>query len=155
MNIARLNFSHGSYESHTRTVNNVREAARQAGKLIALALDTKGPEIRTGTRAGYVPGTPAIDIEYKQGSVVKVSVKPEDMNKCDETLMGVDYRNLPKVVDIGGKIFVDDGLCRPFFVCASTTKFTRCAFSKKQPLQFSLSMVIVKQGRSFVANGNH
>eukprot|EP00667_Euglena_gracilis_P002949 EG_transcript_2957 len=110
MNIARLNFSHGSYESHTRTVNNVREAARQAGKLIALALDTKGPEIRTGTRAGYVPGTPAIDIEYKQGSVVKVSVKPEDMNKCDETLMGVDYRNLPKVVDIGGKIFVDDGL---------------------------------------------
>jgi pyruvate kinase len=110
MNVARLNFSHGSYESHTRTVENVREAAKQAGKLIALALDTKGPEIRTGTRAGYVPGTAAVDIEYKAGTKVKVSSNPADMTKCDETLMGVDYVNLPRVVEIGGKIFVDDGL---------------------------------------------
>jgi len=110
LNIARLNFSHGSYESHTKTVNNVREAAKQSGRLIALALDTKGPEIRTGTRAGYVAGTAAIDIEYKAGTKVKVSSKKDDFNKCDETLMYVDYTNLPKVVELGGKIFVDDGL---------------------------------------------
>uniref|UniRef100_A0A7S1N125 pyruvate kinase n=1 Tax=Eutreptiella gymnastica TaxID=73025 RepID=A0A7S1N125_9EUGL len=110
LNIARLNFSHGSYESHTKTVNNVREAAKQAGRLIALALDTKGPEIRTGTRAGYVAGTAAIDIEYKAGTVVKVSSNPDDRAKCDETLMQVDYLNMPKVVEVGGKIFVDDGL---------------------------------------------
>ena len=110
LNIARLNFSHGSYESHTKTVNNVREAAKAAGRLIALALDTKGPEIRTGARAGYVPGSPAVDIEYKAGEMVKVSSNPDDKNKCDEHLMSVDYRNMPKVVEIGGKIFVDDGL---------------------------------------------
>lgn len=110
MNIARLNFSHGSYESHTKTVNNVREAGKQAGRLIALALDTKGPEIRTGTRAGYVAGSAAIDIEYKAGTVVKVSSNPDDRAKCDETLMQVDYVNMPKVVELGGKIFIDDGL---------------------------------------------
>ncbi|VDK87169.1 unnamed protein product [Onchocerca ochengi] len=50
MNIARLNFSHGSHELHAQTIQNIREALRNENDMkdIAIALDTKGPEIRTG-----------------------------------------------------------------------------------------------------------
>jgi pyruvate kinase len=49
MNVARLNFSHGSYESHGKNLENIRAVEKQLGVPLATVLDTKGPEIRTGT----------------------------------------------------------------------------------------------------------
>lgn len=105
MNIARLNFSHGSYEQHSKLIANVREAAAKTHKLVAIALDTKGPEIRTGKLKEGISV-----VTYKQGMEFKVSVAPDDYTKCDETLLFMDYKNLPKVMDVGSRIFVDDGL---------------------------------------------
>ncbi len=48
MDVARFNFSHGTHDSHLEMLTKVREAAEAAGRPIAMLLDTKGPEIRTG-----------------------------------------------------------------------------------------------------------
>jgi len=105
VNIVRMNFSHGSYEYHQSVVDNVRKmVAAEHGRPVAIALDTKGPEIRTGlTRDGN-------DYPIKAGHEFTITTDPKYSESCDDQAMYVDYLNLPKVTAPGKLIYVDDGI---------------------------------------------
>uniref|UniRef100_A0A158PCG9 Pyruvate kinase n=1 Tax=Angiostrongylus cantonensis TaxID=6313 RepID=A0A158PCG9_ANGCA len=104
LNIARLNFSHGSHEEHARAIETIRAAAMDHIDPVAIALDTKGPEIRTGRLAG-VP-----EVELRRGNSILVSNDPALENYCTATTVYIDYKNLPRVLKKGSRIFIDDGL---------------------------------------------
>ncbi|XP_019737117.1 pyruvate kinase PKLR isoform X1 [Hippocampus comes] len=112
MNIARLNFSHGSHEYHSETIKNIREAVETVTsdplyyRPVAIALDTKGPEIRTGLVNGKVEE----EVKLEKGSYVRVVTAQADKDSTDGKNIWVDYPDLPRVLKSGDKIYIDDGL---------------------------------------------
>jgi len=100
MNVARFNFSHGSYDEHTKRMNAVREASKKTGIPVALMLDTKGPEIRLGL--------------FKAGKVMLEAGKPFTLTmrdvEGDETICSVNHKGLVDDVKVGCNILLSDGL---------------------------------------------
>ncbi|EEB18600.1 pyruvate kinase, putative [Pediculus humanus corporis] len=112
MNIARLNFSHGSHEYHAETIKNIRKAVESYSKKLglnhplAIALDTKGPEIRTG----LLEGGGSAEIALKTGDEIILTTDKQYQDIGNEKMIYVDYNNITQVVNLGDKVFVDDGL---------------------------------------------
>jgi len=100
MNVARLNFSHGDFETHGNSIRNIRQAAGELGKTVAILLDTKGPEIRLGKLA-----TEPVELERGQ----TVILTTEDVLGTRERIP-VSHKGLPEDVDVGSTILIDDGL---------------------------------------------
>ncbi|PSS15225.1 hypothetical protein M430DRAFT_51837 [Amorphotheca resinae ATCC 22711] len=105
LNVVRMNFSHGSYEYHQSVIDNARQAEKvQKGRQIAIALDTKGPEIRTGNTVGDK------DIPISAGTEINITTDEKYATACDDKNMYVDYKNITKVIEPGRIIYVDDGV---------------------------------------------
>lgn len=100
MNAARINFSHGTYESHGEIISKLKQAREELGAPIPLILDTKGPEIRIKTFAKD-------KIYIEQGA--NFILTTEDI-EGDETKVSVTYKDLPKDLKKGSRILIDDGL---------------------------------------------
>jgi len=106
MNILRMNFSHGSYEYHGSVIKNLKASYDVwPGPQVAIALDTKGPEIRTGR---MLDG----DVKLQIGKTVTLRTSRDFYDKCDHNNVFVDYPNISNVVPIGGLVFIDDGLIK-------------------------------------------
>ncbi|MBQ8047120.1 MAG: pyruvate kinase [Prevotella sp.] len=95
MNVVRMNTAHGTPEGMRKVINNVRATSQ----LIALMIDTKGPEVRT--TAVSEP------ISYKQGDVVKIFGRPEVETTHD--IINMSYRDITRDVRVGDQILIDDG----------------------------------------------
>ncbi|KAK6428320.1 Pyruvate kinase, partial [Oleoguttula sp. CCFEE 5521] len=105
MNVVRMNFSHGSYEYHQSVIDNARKAEKeQEGRPLAIALDTKGPEIRTGNTPGDE------DIPISAGTELNITTDEQYATASDNKNMYVDYKNITKVIEKGRTIYVDDGV---------------------------------------------
>ena len=115
MDVARLNFSHGSYEDHLRSLSNIREAGKIAGEAITILQDLSGPKIRTGTVRNHA-------VELKKGQTFVFTV--EDV-EGDHTCVSTTYKSLPRDVRKGDTILVDDGSIKMTVTGKSRTE-VRC-----------------------------
>ncbi|MEW6623842.1 MAG: pyruvate kinase [Bacillota bacterium] len=100
MSVARLNFSHGSHEEHARRIEMVRLAAGQVSGEVAIMLDTKGPEIRTGLIEGD-------KVYLSAGSILAITA--EDVMGTQNRI-SISYKGLVHDIKPGDKILLDDGL---------------------------------------------
>jgi len=102
MDVARLNFSHGTHEEHRRRINALRRAAKALHRQIGILQDIQGPKIRVGTlRGGGFPLLKGQKVTLTTRNVLGTS-----------TLIPVTARHLPKDVKPGEPILVDDGRIR-------------------------------------------
>lgn len=100
LDAARINFSHGTYESHAETIAKLKQAREELNAPIPLILDTKGPEIRIKT--------------FKEGKIrleedARFTLTTREV-EGDETIVSVTYADLPKDLQKGSRVLIDDGL---------------------------------------------
>ena len=100
MNVARLNFSHGSFDSHRAVVKNLRTAARSAGKRLAIMGDLSGPKMRIGMLSEE-------PVELQPGDSFMLTT---DDIVGDAGKASVTFKKLPQAVKAGDTLFLNDGI---------------------------------------------
>jgi pyruvate kinase len=101
MDVARLNFSHGSHEDHARIIERLRRVAEEEKRTICILQDLQGPKIRTGRLKGGIP------ITLKAGS--QVTITPRDIDG-NPNLISTTFQGLAREVGPGARILLSDGL---------------------------------------------
>jgi pyruvate kinase len=101
MNVARMNFSHGSHDDHEKRIKTVREEAHKHDRTVTILQDLQGPKIRVG--------------QMKDGSVMlnegdTLVITPEPIEEGTAERVHIDYATLAEDADVGGRILLDDGL---------------------------------------------
>ncbi|MGE5418241.1 MAG: pyruvate kinase [Acidobacteriota bacterium] len=114
MNVARLNFSHGTHEEHAARINMVRKVAREMRLPIAVMLDTRGPEIRTGKLKDK-------KITLVNGQKLILTTR-EILG--DETQVQISFPSLPEEVKPGDRVLVADGFIQLEVDSAEGTEIT-------------------------------
>ncbi len=100
MNVARLNFSHGSHEEHKKRLERVKRIRAELDQPVALLLDTKGPEIRTGRFAdGGCLLKPDTEIWIRQADILG-----------NDQEFSISYKSLAQDIQVGDILLLDDGL---------------------------------------------
>ncbi len=100
MNVARLNFSHGTYPEHQAKIDLIKQVRQELNLPIAIMLDTKGPEYRIRTFAGG-------SVTVKEGDSFTFTT---DQVEGDETRVSVNYQGLVNDLALGDRILVNNGL---------------------------------------------
>jgi pyruvate kinase len=101
MDVARLNFSHGTHEDHAQNITRLRRAAEREGRTICILQDLQGPKIRTGLLQGHEP------VQLKTGSVVTIT--PADIPGT-ATRISTTFTGLARELSPGARILLSDGL---------------------------------------------
>ena len=100
MNVARLNFSHGDFNSHKKVIDNIRVAAGAVGKRVAIMADLPGPKMRIGQLAEE-------PVELKPGDPFTLTT---EKIVGDNKRVSMSFTGLPKAVNPGDTLFLNDGL---------------------------------------------
>lgn len=101
MDIARFNFSHGDHEEQKQRMDMLKEVRDELGKPIAILLDTKGPEIRTG----LLKNKDKVELVENQTFILTT-----EQIEGDEKKVSISYDGLVEDVEVGKRILIDDGL---------------------------------------------
>jgi pyruvate kinase len=100
LNVARLNFSHGDFSKHAEVIGRLREAARQAGRRVAIMADLPGPKMRLGK----------IDPEPIQLTAGSSFTLTNEDTIGDAQRVSMTFEPLPRVVKRGNRLFLNDGV---------------------------------------------
>ena len=103
MDVARLNFSHGTHDDHAAVIERIRAASRQLVRPVAILQDLQGPKIRTGPLQAGRAGVPLVT-----GDTIVITTEKEVLG--DEHLISTTYPFLAQDVHKGDRLLVDDGL---------------------------------------------
>ena len=114
MNVARFNFSHGSYEEHKGRLDNLKAIRAELGKPVAALLDTKGPEIRLKE---FKNGVEMLEA----GQTFTLTTREVEGTK---EICSITYKDLPQDVHEGGTIMLDDGLIKLRITNVTVTDIT-------------------------------
>ncbi|MFT3867298.1 MAG: pyruvate kinase [Nibricoccus sp.] len=104
--VARLNMAHAKHDWTRAIIRRIRAVSKKVGREIAIMMDIKGPEIRTGDLA--------VPIELRPGDIFDFTVKPGAPRETSEEIRSVDvnYKDLINDINVGDTVLVDSGLIR-------------------------------------------